>query len=202
MGRRGGVMGRLGGVEPGNALARGGTIGGALVVTGDVRVDGKTRLAPGNSTVVGLGFTGHADNTGLHGSTVDQIDMLRAGVLALRASSGGTSVSTTFTVNASTVLASLLRLSPEAIQTGNYQITNTDAIVFMNGTALTATLPAVGATSQLLWVVNMDAGNLTLARNGSNINGAAADLTIPGKEARLLQYYVLASTGWWVLGKA
>jgi hypothetical protein len=65
-------------------------------------------------------------------------------------------------------------------QTSSYQIlaSDTNKIITMNGSSLTATLPAVvPSKSWIAKVCNANASALTVARNGLTINGSAKDIT-------------------------
>ncbi len=70
-----------------------------------------------------------------------------------------------------------------SVKTLDYTATSADSgfLLVMNAaTAKTITLPAVAPSSGwTLFVQNIGAGSLTVARNGLNIDGAAANLTVP-----------------------
>ncbi len=59
---------------------------------------------------------------------------------------------------------------------------------------------AAPSTNQMLWIPNYSGNSLTVARNGKNINGAAADLTVLTNTGVALQYNS-AEAGWRVLGR-
>lgn len=198
--------GFLGGPVTATVLAAGATgadltlsttlaVTGASTLTGDIAAgninmaSGKVlKLDAGSSSAAALQFSNSAAGTGMYASAADAFSLTRSGTAFFTINSAGITSPTTFTVSASTILGSTLRVSPETVKTVNYQVTNTDTIVFMNGTGLTATLPATGATSQLIWIKNNDAGTCTVARNGSTIDGAAADITLASKEACFILY--------------
>lgn len=180
----------------GTDLALSGTlvVTGASTLTGDVAA-GNISMATGKRLAIDPGTIGApslypvgSSGIGLYSAGADQLQFARGGANFAQITSGGFSVPTTFTASASTVLSSTLRLAAETVKTVNYQVTNTDAIVVMNGAGLTATLPAAGATSQVLWIKNNDGGTCTVARNGSTIDSAAADITLASKESCLLFY--------------
>lgn len=68
------------------------------------------------------------------------------------------------------------------------------------GGAFTITLPATPAAYTEVTIADHDgdwkANNLTVARNGSNINGGAADLTCDVNGKQILLRYEGATTGW------
>jgi parallel beta-helix repeat protein len=94
-------------------------------------------------------------------------------------------------------------LSPAAtVKSANYTVLTTDRYLVMRGASanVTFTLPATPLDGQRVAFGNHDSvDNLTLARNGRNINGAAADLTLtPGQRVTL--YYVTADLSWYAVG--
>lgn len=69
-------------------------------------------------------------------------------------------------------------------QTVSYTLVSGDLgkIVAMKGTSLTATLPASAPSATWsVWIANIDPGksNLTVSRNGHNIDDVAADIIVP-----------------------
>jgi hypothetical protein len=93
--------------------------------------------------------------------------------------SGALTASSTLDVTGVTSLASGVRITPETVQTDNYTVTSTDAIVIMNGSSKTATLSATPGTGQRVEIRNLHTTALTIARNGMNIDGLAANVTVP-----------------------
>src|SRR6056300_1373961 len=73
---------------------------------------------------------------------------------------------------------------------------------FVNTTsgAITVTLPASPSTGNIVAVSDYAGtaatNNITIARNGSNINGSAADLTISKNNSGIFLVYVDATQGW------
>lgn len=194
-------------------LTSGGTITGNLVVTGTLGAGATTvtTLAPsGNLTMAatkqiladagttaapGYAFSGAA-STGFHANGGNPV-IARSAAAVVTCSSGNANFTSNVTSSNDLVAARAVLLEPEAVKVVNYQVTNSDAIVIMNGTTLTATLPATPATNQMLWVKNVDAGSCTIARNGKTIDGAAADITLLTLTSTLLVYN---GTGWYRIG--
>ena len=91
-----------------------------------------------------------------------------------------------------------------AIKTGAYTAVNGDGVmVDTSSSAITITLPiSSGPPSVGDFVRIMDAtgnaatNNITVARNGNNIQGAASDLTISTNRAAIGLVYVNATQGW------
>ena len=77
---------------------------------------------------------------------------------------------------------------------GEYILANTTSGAF------TLTLPSSPNAGDTLIIYDagntFDLNNLTIGRNGSNINGAAEDLTANAKGARIELIYFNASLGW------
>lgn len=170
-----------------SGISVGGTVNGNLTVTGQVLLANGTVGAPA------LAFTEEPDcglrrDTGLGNTTV----MVAGGADAARWNLGG--VETLLSL----IVGDRLRVVPETIKTINYGVLNTDAIVVMNGTGLTATLPTTPGVNQLLFLRNNDIGTLTVDRNGQNINGAASNLTVLASTAIVLSH--ITGQGWWVVG--
>jgi len=70
-------------------------------------------------------------------------------------------------------------------QTANYLAVSGDAgkLISMNGTSLTLTLPAAPPSSTwFIAIENRNGSALTVSRNGLNIDGAAANLTLQQNE--------------------
>ena len=78
---------------------------------------------------------------------------------------------------------------------------------FVNTTAgiITVTLPASPSAGDVVAVSDYagtaDTNNITIGRNGSNINGAAADLTISNENSAISLVYVDGTQGWLLKNK-
>ncbi len=89
-----------------------------------------------------------------------------------------------------------------ASKTAAYTVTSSDHTIFCDSTAgaFTVTLPAAPATGQIVIIkkTGTDANTVTIGRNGKNIEGAAADLTLTSitRPCYELQY---DGTAWWIL---
>lgn len=87
--------------------------------------------------------------------------------------------------------------------TANFAATASDRILLdSSGGAFTVTLPAVagvleGDQIQLIEVGNSaSSNNITVARNGANINGSAEDLTIDVNGSVVTLLYTNGTYGW------
>lgn len=77
--------------------------------------------------------------------------------------------------------SSLVPLGGVNAQTANYALVSGDSgkLVTMNGTNLTAKLPASPPSSTwLAWIENLNSSAVTVSGNGLNINGAASSITL------------------------
>jgi len=91
-----------------------------------------------------------------------------------------------------------------ALKTGNYTAVAGDGVmVDTSSSSITITLPissgppALGDFVRILDATgNAASNNITVARNGNNIQGAAADLTISTNRAAIGLVYVNATQGW------
>jgi parallel beta-helix repeat protein len=122
---------------------------------------------------------------------IDGTSSLPSAVYTAKGNTGGG-----FATEADVVTPSL------SVKTGNYTVLDTDSVLVLRAAAAasTFTLPAAPADGRRIRFANHDsADNLVIARNGQNINDAAADLTLtPGQRATL--YYVSATTSWYNVG--
>ena len=88
-----------------------------------------------------------------------------------------------------------------ALKTGDYTAVAGDGVmVDTSSTAITITLPASGTLGDFVRILdatgNAATNNITVARNGNNIQGAASDLTISTNRAAIGLVYVNATQGW------
>jgi hypothetical protein len=86
-------------------------------------------------------------------------------------------------------------LADYVVRTGNYTAVNKDSVLCVG--TFTVTLPAAPTTGQFV-VIGKDGGVITLGRNGSTINGAAADYTLNGLFCVVVVVYT--GTTWQVVG--
>lgn len=171
--------------------------------TGDLTVNGNLTMAAGKVIVADAGtaaaqaiqFRGCAVGTGFYSPSADTLIMSRTGASYVNVNSGGISMGN---VTASSILLSFgLRLDATAIKTADYTVLTSDKIIIANGVGLTMTLPATPAGDQCVYFKNRDVGNLTIARNGNTIDGAAANLTLAAGQQALLYF---ESSGWIRIG--
>ena len=82
------------------------------------------------------------------------------------------------------------------VKTANYTMLSGDQIVGNHAsTAFTLTLPASPSAGDVVTVKNVGAALITVGRNGSNINSAANDASLPQNNAAQL-VYVDSTIGW------
>jgi hypothetical protein len=89
----------------------------------------------------------------------------------------------------------------QTVKTGNFNATaNEGYFVNTTSTAITATLPgspSLGDTISFIdYAGTFDSNNLTVGRNGKNINGTAADLTVSVERAGFSLVFVDDTQGW------
>ena len=84
------------------------------------------------------------------------------------------------------------------LKVSNYTASTGDQLICNSQSAFTITLPASPSAGDTVIVKNVAAGLITIGRNGSNINSAAEDATMPqGNAAQLV--YVASAIGWTVI---
>ena len=94
----------------------------------------------------------------------------------------------------------------QAVQTGNFNA-NVGEGYFVNtaSAAITATLPGSPVLGDFISFIDyagtFDTNNLTVARNGNNIQGSASDLTVSVERAGFTLVYVDGTQGWLLQNK-
>ena len=81
------------------------------------------------------------------------------------------------------------------IKTGTYTAVDKDQLIANSGSDFTITLPASPSAGATVIVKNVGAGTVTIARNGSNIEGAAQDGTLESTKGMQV-VYVDGTLGW------
>ena len=81
------------------------------------------------------------------------------------------------------------------IKTGTYTAVDKDQLIANSGSAFTITLPSSPSVGATVVVKNVGAGTVTIARNGSNIEGAAQDGTLESTKGMQV-VYVDGTLGW------
>ena len=94
----------------------------------------------------------------------------------------------------------------QAVKTGNFNVTAKEGyFVDTTSTAITATLPSSPTLGDFVSFIDyagtFDTNNLTIARNGKNIQGVAEDLTVSVERAGLTLVYVDTTQGWLLQNK-
>ena len=82
-----------------------------------------------------------------------------------------------------------------AVKTGTYTAVDKDQLIANSGSAFTITLPSSPSVGATVVVKNVGAGTVTIARNGSNIEGAAQDGTLESTKGMQI-VYVDGTLGW------
>ena len=82
-----------------------------------------------------------------------------------------------------------------AIKTGNYTAATQDQLIVNSASAVTITLPSNPTAGNVVFIKNVGAGTVTVARNGSNINSTADDGELITDAAATL-VYVDGTIGW------
>ena len=82
-----------------------------------------------------------------------------------------------------------------AVKTGTYTAVDKDQLIANSGSAFTITLPSSPSAGATVIVKNVGAGTVTIARNGSNIEGAAQDGTLESTKGMQV-VYVGSTPGW------
>ena len=161
---------------------------------------GQVQIGDGTAGVPAVGFKNDTD-TGVYRSGGElKLGHSAGEIVGLAAASIATASGIGMTSTGNFQASSAFRVAAETKKTINYTATATDSIVVMDdggGAALTLTLPAAPGSNQILWFRNQGTSNLTIARNGKNINGVAANLTIAAGGQGVLVY---DGTEWWRIG--
>ena len=82
-----------------------------------------------------------------------------------------------------------------AIKTGTYTAVDKDQLIANSASDFTITLPASPSAGATVVVKNVGAGTVTIARNGSNIEGSAQDGTLESTKGMQV-VYVGSTPGW------
>lgn len=94
----------------------------------------------------------------------------------------------------------------QAVKTGNFNVSAKEGyFVNTNSTAITATLPSSPTLGDFVSFIDyagtFDTNNLTIARNGKNIQGVAEDLTVSVERAGLTLVFTDNTQGWLLQNK-
>jgi hypothetical protein len=94
----------------------------------------------------------------------------------------------------------------QAVKTGNFNVTAKEGyFVDTTSTTITATLPSSPTIGDFVSFIDyagtFDTNNLTVARNGKNIQGAAEDLTVAVERAGFTLVYADTTQGWLLQNK-
>ena len=105
---------------------------------------------------------------------------------------------TTATVNLPTGVGGT---SSQAIKTANFTaVAGEGYFVNTTGGVITATLPSSATIGNEVSIIDYagtaDTNNITIGRNGHNIQGAASDMTVSTERAAFTLVYVDSTQGW------
>jgi hypothetical protein len=94
----------------------------------------------------------------------------------------------------------------QAVKTANFNVAAGEGyFVNTTSTAITATLPAAPTLGDFVsfidYAATFDTNNLTIARNGKNIQGVGEDLTVSVERAGLTLVFVDDTQGWLLQNK-
>ena len=147
-----------------------------------------------NNTAKSSNATHTGDVTGATALTI-AVDAVDIPML----SATGTPSSTTFLRGDNAWVAVGGAYNDFLIKTANFTCAAKDQIVCNHAsTAFTITLPASPSATQSVIIANAGAALVTVGRNGSNINSAAEDGTLPqGNSVQLV--YVDSTIGWFAI---
>jgi len=122
----------------------------------------------------------------------------RSGTSLQLGEAGDTINLTTATVNLPTGVGGI---SWQAVKTANFTAVAGEGY-FVNTTSgvITATLPASATIGNEVSIIDYagtaDTNNITIGRNGHNIQGAASDMTVTTERAAFTLVYVDSTQGW------
>ena len=122
----------------------------------------------------------------------------RSGTSLQLGEAGDTINLTTATVNLPTGVGGI---SWQAVKTANFTAVAGEGY-FINTTSgvITATLPASATIGNEVSIIDYagtaDTNNITIGRNGHNIQGAASDMTVTTERAAFTLVYVDSTQGW------
>lgn len=163
------------------------------------QADADTAQATADTALAGNFTNVHASNNIVADNAVEG-EVLRGSSLEV---GGGNA---TIDENGNVILSGYLHLTAAFHRqartvSGDDNVSATDDIVYVNtsGGAVVLTLPSGSINKRILTIkkITTDANQLTLARNGENIEGVAADITTTAvdRPCYRLQY----NSGWWLI---
>lgn len=82
-----------------------------------------------------------------------------------------------------------------AVKTADYTAVHKDQLIVNSGSTITITLPSSPSAGDTVVIKSVGAGSVTIARNGSNIEGSAQDGTLASTKA-VQVVYVDGTLGW------
>lgn len=184
-------------VSVANTIAAGATALGNLTVTGDLTMGSGAQIFIDDGTAANpaIAYTSDVD-TGL-AMVSSQNALIHSSSRVVAAASG------IARMPAGLAIENFLNFEGKSVKTGAYTVTTLDSIIPVdtNGGAVTITLPPTPNQDQVVIIYDQGGAaltnNITIDRNGKNIDGAASNVTIAtNRGARLLQYN---GTAWFII---
>ena len=175
------------GTTANNALPKaGGTMSGNITMAGSQTVDGRDLSVDGAKLDgIATGATAYAD-----ADAVNAVESV-TGTLAL---TGDVTIAVGKTFVSTRLPALALSTNPLALVEG----THAGRYVIYSGSSGTVNLPSSSNAGEHYTILNTTGGNITIGRNGNNINGAASDATVGTYNA--VTCIGIGSNNWIALG--
>tara|TARA_Y100000389_G_scaffold198025_1_gene233756 strand:+ start:21029 stop:21538 length:510 start_codon:yes stop_codon:yes gene_type:complete len=145
-------------------------------------------------------------DTSITADTDDQIDFKVGGTDRVVIDSSGNLTATSFIGDGSSLTGIVGGTDWKTVKTSNFTAVAAEGyFIDTTSSAITLTLPASPSLGDEVvfkdYAGTFDTNNLTIGRNGSNIEGSAADLTVSVEGAGNTLVYVDSTKGWLIKNK-